>query len=164
MLVLIDIVDGGSMDKTCERCKKGFTPRPTVRNQRYCSTPECQRERKRRWQRQKLAHDNDYRENQAAAQQAWCAKNGGYWKGYREKHPDYAEKNRIKQRERNRKRRSPPEGVIAKMDESTPRDIIVSGQYRLVPLGNGQIAKMDAFIVEIGVLSRYCGTPLPAGP
>lgn len=165
MLVLIDIVEGGSMDKkTCECCKKGFTPRPTVRNQRYCSTPECQKERKRRWQTHKLADDNDYMENQAAAQRAWCAKNSGYWKEYRKKHPNYAERNRIKQRERNQKRRPPPEVVIAKMDESIPRNIIVSGRYRLVHLCNGQIAKMDEFIVEIGVISRHCGAPLTTGP
>lgn len=152
------------MDKTCECCKKWFAPRPTVRNQRYCSTPECQKERKLRWQRRKLAHDNDYRKNQAAAQQAWRAKNSDYWKEYRKKHPDYAERNRIKQRERNKKRRPPPEVVIAKMDESTPRNNIVSGQYRLVPLCNGKIAKMDEFIVEIGVISRHCGVQLTADP
>jgi len=50
------------------------------------------------------------------------------------------------------------------MDESTPQNLIVSGRYRLVPLCNGQIAKMDELIVEIGVLSRHCGEQVPAGP
>jgi hypothetical protein len=143
------------MEKTCVYCKRRFIAvHAKLCNQQYCSRRECQRARKRKWQREKLARDIAYRENQAAAQKEWCSKNKGYWKEYRRKNPDYAERNRLKQRERNRRRRSGDE--IAKMDASGTENIITSGSYRLVPLCNDGIAKMDAVIVKIDVISRGC--------
>ena len=113
------------MEKKCLCCKRGFIPHPAVRDQRYCSDPECQRARKRKWQKEKLATDSDYRANQAEAQRQWRSRNKDYWKQYRKKNPAYTERNRMGQRERNRRRRSGPE-----------------------------IAKMDELIVELGVISR----------
>jgi hypothetical protein len=132
--------------KTCPHCKKKFSPHPAVKRQRYCGSADCQRARKRTWQKQKLAGDSDYRGNQAAAQKAWRARNRDYWREYRKSHPAYQEHNRIQQRERNLKRR-----MIAKMDEHPAKTAIAPGRYRLVPL-YGTIAKMDELIVEIGVI------------
>jgi hypothetical protein len=142
------------MEKTCAWCKRRFIPHPAVRHQRYCSDPECQKTRKRDWQREKLAKDSDYRQNQAAAQREWRSRNGGYWREYRKRNPAYTEGNRIRQRERNRRRRSG--AGIAKMDELKEKNIITSGHYRLVPLCNPGIAKMDELIVEIAVIARGC--------
>ena len=100
------------MEKTCPHCKKKFIPHPAVSNQRYCGSADCQRARKRKWQKEKLTHDPDYRENQAAAQRAWCDRNRDYWREYRKRNKTYSEQNRLRQRERNRRRR-----MIAKMDE-----------------------------------------------
>jgi hypothetical protein len=140
------------MEKTCVFCTKRLITNPRLKNQQYCNSPECRRARKRKWQREKLARDIAYRDNQAAAQKAWCSRNKGYWKEYRRRNPTYTERNRLKQRERNRCRRS----VIAKMDASEMKNTISSGRYRLVPISNGVIAKMDALIVEIDVVSRGC--------
>ena len=103
--------------KTCLCCKKHFHPHPAVRDQQYCSNQECQRARKRKWQKEKLSRDSDYRANQAEAQRQWRRRNTDYWKEYRKKNPTYTERNREDQRERNRRRRS--EAEIAKMDELT---------------------------------------------
>ena len=143
------------MEKTCLCCKKSFHPHPAVHDQRYCSDPECQKTRKRKWQKEKLAKDSDYRANQAEAQRQWRRRNQDYWKKYRERHPAYTERNREGQKERNRGRRSGSE--IAKMDELKGETLIPSGRYRLVPLCNLGIAKMDELIVELGVISRGCG-------
>jgi hypothetical protein len=142
------------MEKTCACCKRIFVTDPRINNQRYCSRPECQRARKRRWQRERLANDIAYRDNQTAAQKDWCVRNKGYWKEYRRRNPSYTERNRQKQRERNGRRRS----KIAKMDASGQKNLISSGRYRLAPLTGGMIAKMDALIVEIAVVSRGCTT------
>jgi hypothetical protein len=83
-----------------------------VSNQRYCGSAECQRARKRTWQKEKLANDSDYRENKAAAQREWRSRNRQYWREYRKRNPAYREKNRLRQKERNRRR-----SKIAKMDE-----------------------------------------------
>jgi len=143
------------MEKTCLCCKKQFHSHPAVRHQQYCSDPECQRARKRKWQKTKLANDSDYRTNQASAQRQWRSRNKGYWREYRRRNPAYTEKNRVGQTERNRRQRS--ESGIAKMDEQKGKPLIVSGRYRLVPFCNQGIAKMDELIVELGVISEDCG-------
>lgn len=69
----------------CACCGREFTVRPQTPKQTYCSAPECQRERRRRWTRAKLEVDPDYRANQLAAQRAWHARNPEYWQSYRER-------------------------------------------------------------------------------
>ena len=142
------------MEKKCLCCKRGFIPHPAVRDQRYCSDAECQKTRKRKWQKEKLANDSDYRANQAEAQKQWRGRNKDYWKRYREKNPAYTERNRTAQKVRNRRRSG---AKIAKMDEFKEEPLVPSGRYRLVPLWDPGIAKMDELIVELGVISRGCG-------
>jgi hypothetical protein len=135
------------MEKTCPHCQRPFLPHPAVRKQQYCGSADCQRVRKRLWQKAKLARDPAYWENQAAAQRAWRQRNPEYWRQYRERHPAYREVNRLRQRERNQQRRP-----IAKMDAPPANTAILPGRYRLVPL-SGPIAKMDALIVELGIVA-----------
>ena len=142
------------MEKPCLCCRRPFNPHPAVRHQQYCSDPECQKTRKRKWQKEKLANDSDYRVNQAEAQRQWRSRNKDYWREYRRKNPAYTERNRLGQKERNRRRRTG--AGIAKMDELQGKSLVPSGRYRLVPLCNSGIAKMDELIVELGVISRGC--------
>ena len=141
----------------CAACDDLFTPRRNVPDQKYCSKPECQRERRRRWQRQKLKEDPDYRANQAAAQLRWRERHPDYWRRYRRSHPAYTERNRQQQRQRNRYRRQAATGpsapAIAKMDVCEAQTRVASGTYRLIPVAGGGIAKMDAYLVEMHVLS-----------
>lgn len=143
--------------RRCAACGCLFVPRRNVPHQRYCSKGACQRTRRRRWQRDKLQSDPDYRANQAAAQRRWHESHPDYWRGYRQQHPDSTERNREQQRVRNRRRsiasagRSPP--VIAKMDEYLLEKPVVSGTYRMIPVTVPGVAKMDAYTVEIQVIS-----------
>jgi hypothetical protein len=142
--------------RRCAACGCVFEPRRNVAQQRYCSKQACQRTRRRRWQRQKLKMDADYRANQAAAQRRWRERHPEYWRQYRQRHPDATARNREQQRERNRRRLadpgpSPP--VIANMDAYPPERPVRSGTYRLVPVAAPGVAKMDAYLVEMHVLS-----------
>jgi hypothetical protein len=147
--------------RRCAACGELFTPRRNVPGQKYCSKPECQRERRRRWQRQKLKEDPDYRANQAAAQRRWRERHPEYWRRYRQTHPAYTERNRKQQRKRNRNRAQAATGpsapAIAKMDAYKGQTIVASGTYRLIPVSGRDIAKMDAYLVEMQVLSRGYG-------
>jgi hypothetical protein len=139
----------------CAACNDLFIPRRNVPNQKYCSKPECQRERRR--QRRKLKEDPDCRANQAAAQQRWGDRNPGYWNCYRRSHSQYTERKRQQQRQRNRRRAtavtgpSPPD--IAKRDAYPLKSELTSSTYRLVPVSEGAIAKRDAYLVEMHGLS-----------
>jgi len=69
----------------------------------YCADRNCQQARKNLWQRD-ARRDPDYKENQARAQQKWCADHPDYWRDYRAHHAGYTEVNRQKQSARNAKR------------------------------------------------------------
>ena len=100
------------MTRPCACCGNLFEPRPQVPNQTFCFSPDCQRARKRQWQRAKLQSDPDYRDNQRAAQQTWSQRNPDYWRSYRDAQPDYAQRNREQQRSRDQARNDD----LAKMD------------------------------------------------
>jgi hypothetical protein len=130
----------------CVHCARKYTPRN--RKQSYCSRPECQRARKAAWKRIKLKTDPDYRAQKKLSQQKWAMNNPGYWTSYRARHPEKAERNRMLQTLRNRKRSKAASGdriPIAKRDASNPLDFKPIGQFYLVPV----IAKMDATKVNI---------------
>jgi hypothetical protein len=144
----------------CAACGTAFRPGKQIPGQRYCSREACQRARRRRWQKRKLQDDADYRANQVQAQQAWAGRHDGYWREYRANHPDYTDRNRLEQRQRDRRRRA---ADLAKMDASTPIHPVPSGTYRLVPEVGGDLAKMDAWTVKITVISMDCDPPGEAG-
>lgn len=136
------------MTRRCACCGKPFAPRPQVPDQAYCSLPDCQRARKRQWQRAKLQSDPDYRDNQRAAQQAWSQRNPDYWRGYRDARPDYAQHNREQQRSRDHARNAD----LAKMDVCD----LPSGLYRITrhpsfPMENGA-----SWVVEITQVAVTC--------
>ena len=141
----------------CAACGKVFRPRPQVPQQCYCAAPACQRERRRLWQQAKRQSDPNYQDNQTRAQRAWRDRNPDYWSEYRRTHPQYSERNRTQQRERNDRRR---ERLIAKMDVSTPVFPIPSGIYQISHAPSAGIAKMDAWTVQITLLPTPYDQPV----
>lgn len=141
------------MTRRCACCGKPFAPRPQVPDQAYCSAPDCQRARKRQWQRAKLQSDPDYRGNQRAAQQAWAQRNPDYWRDYRADRPDYAQRNREQQRLRDASVRNQGADVdLAKMDVCD----LPTGLYRITrhpsfPRENGA-----SWVVEITPVAMTC--------
>jgi hypothetical protein len=137
-------------NKPCGACGREFQPRRQSPNQNYCPEAACQGERRRRWRQDKRRTDPDYRDNQARAQQGWAQRHPDYWRAYRGKHPQYAQRNREQQRQRDRRRGTRD---LAKSDVSMPSSHVASGTYRLLPVAMGDLAKSDAWLVEITLLS-----------
>jgi len=141
------------MYRLCKSCRKRFEVDPRVPNQQFCSKSDCQKERRRRWINQKRSNDSDYKENQVEAQKSWIRKNPAYWRRYREKNPEYAERNRTAQKARNASRKTKPlQAAIAKIDESTGYNVINTGLFR-IPVRIENIAKIDAILVRIDIIS-----------
>jgi hypothetical protein len=139
----------------CAACGARFRPCPQVPKQRFCSQPDCQRERRRRWKGRKRQTDPDYRDNQARAQRAWIERHREYWREYRHSHPEYRERNRQQQRVRNACRAaSEDSGLIAKRNVSEAFDPGFSGTYVLTPVAREPIAKRNAWRVKITPISR----------
>jgi len=131
----------------CVACGERFYPRPQNKVQQYCSMAACQRARKREWARRKRKSDPDYRGNQHASQQRWSAKNPDYWRDYRRNNPDYTERNRTMQRQRDHA------SHLAKLDASTPETPVFSGRFQLIPIDASGLAKMAAWTVNIHPVS-----------
>lgn len=136
--------------KRCLACAAAFQASPRVVTQNYCHRPECQLERRRLWQREKRSADDDYRDNQLACQRRWREAHPDYWQQYRVDHPDYAQRNREQQRDRNAQRKVTK---IANMGPIQAVPPLPSGIYRVSRENGGEVAKMDAWIVEITLLS-----------
>lgn len=136
--------------RRCSVCGRLFVPRPQVQHQKICSSVECQRERKRRWQKDKRQRDPAYKADQREHAKAWADLHPNYWREYRAVNPDYVERNRAQQKIRNAERRGT---TIAKMDVSKPESPVPSGIYRLTFLDASGIAKIDVWMVEITLIS-----------
>ena len=149
------------MKKKCKACGCDFKPGLRQPNQAYCTKIKCQKTRKTNWQRDKLANDEFYRQNQQDCKDEWKKKNPDYWKNYRKKNPEYAQRNREMQRERNRtnRRKNATKSIstpIANMDMVNSQKPKISGRYKLIPYNGDSIADMDVLIVEINdITSSY---------
>ncbi|MDE2420915.1 MAG: hypothetical protein KGO49_07020 [Gammaproteobacteria bacterium] len=142
------------LNKHCKVCNALFKPCPQVENQTYCSKPECQKARKRMWQKNKRETDLSYRENQYAAHRAWLNRNPEYVRPSRKpkKKPDNVIQGTVLQPELNTT--IPCEGC-GKMDLLIKENLFRTGLYHLKFL-NDETKKMDAWIVEITVISKCC--------
>ena len=150
------------MERQCACCKNKFRADRYHPHQNYCSKKQCQRKRRRIWQKNKLETDSDYRENQADAHALWKAKNPDYWKNYRSTHPQYVERNRRKQRLRRTRSKTTLipalQPDVAKMDVAPVQQPVVSGRYRLISLDNENVGKMDFAIVQLSILEPVTKT------
>ncbi len=122
-------------------CRRLFLPNPRVKNHRYCNKKDCQRVRRKFWQRQKMKEDPQYQADQRESQQCWIEQNRDYWRRYRNQHPEYGERNRLLQKERDQKRRSEN---LAKMDSLKRNYLVKPGRYYLNPDRPEDLAKMDS--------------------
>ena len=136
----------------CINCGRDFVKSVRHKKQNYCKRLECRRAKRSAWQREKLRRDSEYRVNQLLSNRKWKESNSDYWKKYRERNPEKTERNRMLQRLRNKERTKRKSGikmdVIAKMDSSIfvkPAKFRVMGRYWLIPV----IAKMDSSMVNI---------------
>ncbi len=128
-------------------CRCLFPPNPRIKNQKYCNRKDCQRVRKRLWQRQKMKNDPDYQANQRDSQKNWLEQNPDYWKKYRQRHPEYVKTNRRLQKARDKKRRHQ---ALAKMDALKNDLPVKAGCYYLSSGEKTDLAKKDS--IDFSVL------------
>ncbi len=92
-------------DCRCLYCQQVFQPAPYHPQQLVCSQPECQRQLRRDYHRRQVASDSLYRQVCRESVQKWRKAHPGYWKQYRQNHPQQVERNRQRQQRRDQKRR-----------------------------------------------------------
>jgi len=138
----------------CIHCGVGFTPAPQVPSQAYCSKTDCQKERRRQWQKNKLQSDPDYRDNQARAQKAWTDKNPNYWRKHREGSTNYGNLLKSEQDSITPKRRNTSNKMDLLNKHQTIREALHDGVFRLKVLAEPDDVKMDVWIVELSSINE----------
>jgi len=128
----------------CKCCGRIVPSNPRLKHQLYCSKPECRRERKRIWQKDKLKTDPDYRANQLDCQKQWRENHPDYWRKWRQTHQDYVRNNRQNSRSRR----------FAKMDALQPKKYMISGTYFLISgdVDVSMFAKMDSLPQKVTII------------
>jgi len=143
----------------CKHCGKIFKRNPRLKSsQRYCYEVACQQERKNTWERVKIKTNESYRQRRQASKRRWRKQHSAhtYQRQYRERHPEYIDKNREKQQQRNTRRKDLQESaMIVKTDALSQQRPINPGLYALLPWDNRgmeKIVKTDALMVQLTVL------------
>lgn len=139
----------------CACCKRIRPRNPRVKSQRYCGERSCQQARKNKWQRDKEEADPLYRANKRECQRAWRNRNKDYWTRYRGQHPEYCERNRKLQHQRDcHKARSNASSTVhlAKPDTLIDHLADTTTIYHLLPASE-YLAKPDALTVRITPIS-----------
>jgi hypothetical protein len=99
--------------KRCASCTHWFKPNPKTKDrQHYCSKAACQKASKRAAQAQWIAKNPNYYKGHGrkAKIRSWAKDYPHYWKQWRLKHPEYAQRERERQRAKRALR-------VAKQDE-----------------------------------------------
>lgn len=91
--------------RRCPYCQSPFRPSRYCPQQRVCSRPDCQRQRRANSRLQKLATDLEYRQVVRDSQKQWWNEHPEYQKERRKANPGLVERNRQKQHIRDQKRR-----------------------------------------------------------
>lgn len=150
------------MKKLCLCCGDLLPVHNNVKNYNYCGKKRCQRMRRARWQRKKLARDADYEHCQHEARQKWKSANPDYMKRYRASHPEYRLRDNAQRRIRHNRAGSASnktahtENITSavKMDPCLPQQPLQSGCYQLRLLTGDCAVNMDSYTVQLIVIQR----------
>lgn len=128
------------------------------KEQQYCRDRDCQRERRREYQRNRLHSHPSYCQKQRICRVRWrhhkvsLAK---YQRAYRVNHPEYTAKNRQQQQQRNAKRR---QKIVSKPNPVPMPDpvIVKMNSCNSVKLGTYHITLTQGETLELIVKMNSC--------
>ena len=124
----------------CLSCRRILPLSHRNPTQQYCRQPECQRARKRAWQRMKRQTDPDYRQNQSDAQKRWRQTHPDYWQTYRKKKKETPE---------------PAEPTAAKMDQISQEFPVIAGEYLLAPVKSSCLKNDAMRVILLPISDSY---------
>ena len=138
-------------NRRCRHCRRTFKP---IRNpnQHYCAKHDCQKFRRRRWHHKKCKEDSDYQANKKRSQKSWCKRHPDYYQVYRQSHPDYCLRNKLLQRERNKRKRGKAR-ENGEEQKSAKRNVLLT-DLSLISIPDRFFPGQDALIAK-----RYASTP-----
>lgn len=134
----------------CQNCNCSYQRNPRVKNQKYCSSRSCQNARRNLTNTTRTRKNPGSRLLQQARNKRWrdAYPAHEYQKKYREDHPDYVQRNRELQKERNKKRQKYPGPMIVKTYALSPQPLR-DGVYTGFEVKSGKIVKAYALTAQM---------------
>ena len=138
---------------TCRHCGKSAPRNPRIKKQKFCSSRACQNARRYTTNKARANKISECRSLRQARNKRWRGTYPAheYQKEYRKKHPEYVNRNRDLQLERNKKRQSEPTPMIVKTYALSPQPL-QDGVYTSFEVTNGKIVKTYAFMAQMHAL------------
>ena len=133
----------------CVICHLWFLPNPrTIRTQKACSRPPCQKKRKaladQSWQ---IRHPS-YSQSRCHKVRAWAKTYPDYWRHYRATHPDYADRD-------NQRRRSTRKRVLRAAKQDAIGQIAVDKLRGIPAVGPESAAKQDTILRRLNGVVEF---------
>jgi len=140
----------------CLHCVGTFQCNPCLKKkQKYCSANKCQQARRSTRKKERYKSDPSYRKKNLEGQKSWRQHRPShqYQREYRADHPEYVDRNRELQRERNKKRQKEPGSMIVNGTSLSPHssDDVA---YAIFKVKNEKIVNRTSFIARMQILSR----------
>jgi hypothetical protein len=141
--------------RCCPYCQRSFRPSPYRLQQRVCSQPECQRQRRADYHRRKIQTDPVYAQVVQDSQKQWRDEHAGYQKTYWRTHLKAAARNRQRQQQLDRQRR-----VTSLVKNNVALDLKHSAaEVWLVGPDAANLVKNNVAFSEVMVFQRVITSP-----
>ena len=121
---------------------------PRIKKQKYCSALVCQNARKRSFDRETSISKAKLSQHQRNKRWRDIRPAHEYQREYRDAHPEYVERNRELQIQRNKKGQNDPAKKIVKTDALLLRPLS-DGAYAGFKVKNGKIVKTDTLLLQM---------------
>jgi len=140
---------------TCHHCGKLVPRNPRIKKQKFCSSRACQNTRRYTTNKARVNKSSECRSLRKARNKSWRDNYPAheYQKEYRKKHPEYVNRNRELQKERNKKRKPEPSTMIVKTYALSPQPL-QDGLYRGFEVKTGKIVKTYALMAQMHALTE----------
>ena len=142
---------------TCRHCGKTLPRNPRLqknKKQSYCNVPECKQAKKSAKKKERYHTDPSYRQRHLDRQKIWRSNRPAheYQKQYRESHPEYVERNRELQTERNSRRKK---GTAPMIVNGTPLSPQASNDkaYAIISVKRGKIVNGTPFLAQMQIIT-----------
>lgn len=135
--------------KRCEFCHEWFSPSPyAAHHQKSCSKATCKKKRKAEANKKWRKMNQDYEKGRNEEKRIWSKSYPNYWRKYRKKHPDYAQRERRRMRSVRKKGKS-----VARQD--AVRQISLEKLESIRSFEPNSVARQDAVLPQINGILDY---------
>lgn len=142
---------------TCRQCGKTLPRNPRLKKhktQSYCNAPGCKQAKKSARKKERYHTDADYRQRHLDRQKLWRVTRPAheYQKQYRESHPEYADRNRELQAQRNCRRKKESDPMIVNGTPLSPHPSNDKA-YAIISVKREKIVNGTPFLAQMQIIT-----------